>query len=171
MPKMVNVCNFCLKSGILCPKCQTKLKLGEISKTDLEIGRLLLSLEGSYPPLQDVYFHKAVETDSVLALLVGRGDVAKLLGFGGKILRAIGEKTGKNVRILEHGVDDRKFLEDLFAPLNIITINTIWLPDGSQETRVILRKRGRRPPPINAEAVKQIAQKVRGITLRVEFAD
>jgi len=171
MPKMVNVCHFCLKSGILCPKCQTKLKLGEISKADLEIGQLLLSLEGSYPALQEVYFHRAVETDGVLALIVGRGDVAKLLSYGGKILRAIGEKTGKNIRILEHGVDERKFLEDLFAPLNILTINTIWLPDGSQETRVILRRRGRRPLPVNLDAVKQIAQKVRGITLRVEFAD
>ena len=171
MPKMVNVCHFCLKSGILCPKCQTKLKLGEISKTDLDIGRLLMSLENTYPPLQDVYFHKAVEADSLMALIVGKGDVAKLLGYGGKILKALGEKVGKNIRVLEYGVDERKFLEDLFAPLNIITINTIWLPDGSQETRVILRRRGRRPLPLNVEAIKQIAQKVRGITLRVEFAD
>jgi hypothetical protein len=71
---------------------------------------------------------------------------------------------------LEQGVDERKFLEDLFAPLSIITINTIWLPDGTQETRVILRRRGRKPP-LNLEAMKQLAQKVRGITLRVEFAD
>jgi len=168
---MVNVCHFCLKSGILCPKCQAKLRLGEISNTDLEIGRLLLSLESVYPSLQDVNFHKAVETDGVLALIVGKGDVAKLLSHGGKILRIIGEKMGKTVRVLENGVDDRKFLEDLFAPLSIITINTIWLPDRTQETRVILRWRGRRPPPFNVEAVKQIAQKVRGITLRVEFAD
>jgi len=171
MPKMVNVCHFCLKSGILCPKCQAKLRLGEISKTDIEIGRLLMSLEKEHPPLQALYFHKAVETDGVLALIVGKGDVAKLLGQGTKILRTIGEKTGKSIRVLEFGADDRKFLEDLFAPLNIITINTIWLPDGSQETRVILRKRGRRPLPFNVEAIKQIAQKVRGITLRVEFAD
>jgi len=170
MPKMMNVCHFCLKSGILCPKCQAKLRLGEVSKTDLEIGRLLLSLENMYPPLQDVYFHKAVETDSVLALIVGRGDVARLLSYGGKILKTIGEKTGKTVRVLEHGVDDRKFLEDLFAPMSITTINTIWLPDGSQETRVILRRRGRKPL-LNIDAMKQLAQKVRGVTLRVEFAD
>jgi transcription antitermination factor NusA-like protein len=171
MPKMVNVCHFCLKSGILCPKCQSKLKLGEITETDLEIGRLLMSLEDTFAPLQDVYFHKAVETDGVLALIVGRGDVAKILSHGGKILRAIGEKTGKTVRILEYGADDRKFLEDLFAPLNIVTINTIWLPDGSEETRVVLKRRGRRHLPLNVQAVKQIAQKVRGITLRVEYAD
>ncbi len=167
---MMNVCQFCLKSGILCPKCQSKLRLGEITKTDLEIGRLLISLESSYPPLQEVAFHKAVETDHVLAMIVGKGDVARILSQGGKIVKAIGEKTGKAVRVLEYGVDERKFLEDLFAPLNIITINTIWLPDGSQETRVIVRKRGRRPP-LNVDALKQLAQKVRGITLRIEFAD
>ncbi len=164
------LCNFCLKSEILCSKCQSKVKSGQISDTYLEIARLLLSLEKRYPPLQDVYFHKAVETDGVLALIVGQGDVARLLGYGGKIIRAIGEKTGKAIRILEQGVDDRKFLEDLFAPLPVMTINTIWLPDGTIETRVILRKRGRRPPPINVKAMKQIAKKVRNIVLRVEFS-
>ncbi len=171
MPKMVNVCHFCLKSGILCSKCQAKLRLGEITKTDLEIGRLLMSLENTYPPLQDIYFYKAIEHDDVLALIVGRGDVGRLLSYGGKILRAVGHKTGKTVRVLEYGVDTRKFLEDLFAPLSILTINTIWLPDGTTETRVILKKRGRRRPSfLNVEALKQIAQKARGMTLRVEFS-
>ncbi len=162
------LCNFCLKSGILCSKCQGKLKSGEVSEADFEIARLLLSLEEKYPPLQDVYFHKAIEANGVLAVVVKRGDVPRLLGYGGKIIRSLGEKTGKTIRILEHGVDDRKFLEDLFVPMRILTINTIWLPDGTKETRVILR-RGRRRTP-NVKALKEIAQKVRGITLRVEFS-
>jgi len=164
------LCNFCLKSGILCSKCQRKLRSGEVSEVDLEIARLLLSLEDKYPSLQDVYFHKAVEANGVLAILVERGDMPRLLGYGGKIIKALGEKTGKTIRVLEHGADDRKLLEDLFAPLNILTINTIWLPDGTTETRVILRKRGRGRPPMNVEALKEIARKVRGITLRVEFS-
>jgi len=140
-----------------------------VSEVDLEIARSLLSLEDKYPSLQDVYFHKAVEANGVLAVLVKRGDMSRLLGYGGKIIKALSEKTGKTIRVLEHGADDRKFLEDLFAPLSILTINTIWLPDGTTETRVILRKRGRRPP-INVKALKEIARKVRGITLRVEFS-
>ena len=164
------LCNFCLKSGILCSKCQGKLKSGEVSEVDLEIARLLWSLEDKYPSLQDIYFHKAVEANGVLAILVKRGDMSRLLGYGRKIIKALGEKTGKTIRVLEHGVDDRKFLEDLFAPLSILTINTIWLPDGTTETRVILRRRGRRRPPINVKALKEIARKVRGITLRVEFS-
>ena len=164
------LCNFCLKSGILCSKCQGKLKSGEVSEADFEIARLLLSLEEKYPSLQNVYFHKAVEANGVLAIVVKRGDMPRLLGYGGKIIRALGEKTEKRIRVLEHGVDDRKFLEDLFVPLNILTINTIWLPDGTTDTRVILRRRRQRRIPINVEALKEIAQKVRGITLRVEFS-
>jgi transcription antitermination factor NusA-like protein len=106
-----------------------------------------------------------------LAIIVGPGDVSRLLGYGGKIVKALGEETGKRVRVLENGVDDRKFLEDLFAPLSIVTINTIWLPDGTTETRAILRKRRGMQPSFDVKALKEIAGKVRNMTLRVEFSD
>jgi transcription antitermination factor NusA-like protein len=130
-----------------------------------------LSLEEKYPPLQNVYFHRAIEAGRTLAIIVGAGDVPRLLGYGGRIIKALGEETGKNIRVLEEGVDERRFLEDLFAPLSIMTINTIWLPDGSTETRAILRKRRGSQPPFDVNALKEIAQKIRGMTLRVEFAD
>lgn len=156
---------------MLCQKCLAKVKSGEISELDLKIARLLLSLEEKYPSLQNVYFHKVVDVDGMLAVIVGHGDVPRLLGYGGKIIKALGAKVGKAIRVLEYGVDDRKFLEDLFAPLSIVTINTIWLPDGTTETRVILKKRRGRQPPFDVKALKEIARKVRNMTLRVEFAD
>jgi transcription antitermination factor NusA-like protein len=128
-------------------------------------------LEEKYPSLQNVYFHKAVEAGKTLAVLVGSGDVPRLLGYGNKVIKVLGEETGKSIRVLEYGVDERKFLEDLFAPLSIMTINKIWLPDGSTETRAILRKRGRGLPPFDVKALKEIALKIRDMTLRVEFAD
>jgi len=142
-----------------------------VTELDLKVARLLLSLEESYPSLQNVTFYKAVEAGKTLAVLVGRGDAPRLLGHGSKIIKALSEKTGKSIRVLEHGVDDRKFLEDLFAPLSIVTINTIWLPDGTTETRVILRRKGGRQPPFDVKALKEIARKVRNMTLRVEFTD
>ena len=165
------LCSFCLKSGILCQKCLAKLKSGEVSETDLRVARLLMSLEEKFPSLQNVYFHKTIDADRTLAIVVGPGDVPRLLGYGGKIVRTLSEETGKNIRILENGVDDRKFLEDLFAPLSIMTINTIWLPDGSTETRVILRKRRGTHSSFDVKSLKEIASRVRNITLRVEFAD
>ena len=156
---------------MLCPKCSAKLKSGEISELDLKIARLLLSLEEKFPSLQNIFFHKAVDVDKTLAVIVGPGDVPRLLSYGGKIIKALSEETGKSIRVLEYGADDRKFLEDLFAPLSIVTINTIWLPDGTTETRVILKKRHGRQMPFNIKALKEIASKVRNITLRVEFTD
>jgi transcription antitermination factor NusA-like protein len=160
-----------LRSGVLCPKCSAKLKSGEISELDLKIARLLLSLEEKFPSLQNIFFHKAVDVDKTLAVIVGPGDVPRLLGYGGKIIKALSDETGKSIRVLEYGTDDRKFLEDLFAPLSIVTINTIWLPDGTTETRVILKKRHGKQLPFNVKALKEIASKVRNITLRVEFTD
>jgi len=165
------LCQFCLRSGILCSKCQAKVRKGEVSETDLKIARLLISLEDEYPPLQDVYFHKAVEANDVLAILVGRGDVARMLSYGGKITKIMSRETGKKIRILEYQSDERKFLEDLFAPISIITINKIWLPDGTTETRVILKKRWQRRPSIDTDALKKIAKKINDTVLRIEFSD
>ena len=165
------LCSFCLKSGILCQRCSAKVKAGEISELDLKIARLLLSLEEKYPSLQNVCFYKAVNIDKTLAIIVGHGDVPRLLGYSGKIIKAIGDETGKNVKVLEYGVDDRKFLEDLFMPFSILTINTIWLPDGTTETRVILKRKRGAQLPFDVKALKGIASKVRNMSLRVEIAD
>ncbi len=163
------LCSFCLKSGILCRKCSTKVKKGEISNLDLKIARLLLSLETKYPSLQSVCFYKAFDVGRTIAVVVGHGDVPRLLGYGGKIIKTISEETHKSIRVLEQGVDDRKFLEDLFMPLNILTINTIWLPDGTTETRVILKRKRGSQLPFDLKALKEIAKKVRNIVLRIEF--
>jgi len=165
------LCSFCLKSGILCQKCSAKVKAGEISNLDLKIARLLLSLEEKYPSLQNVCFYKAVDVEKTLAIIVGHGDVPRLLGYNGKIMKAIGDETGKNIKVLEYGVDDRKFLEDLFMPFSILTINTIWLPDGTTETRVILKRKRGSQLPYDVKALKEIASKVRKMSLRVEIAD
>lgn len=147
------------------------MKSGEVSELDLKIARSLLSLEEKFPYLQNVNFYKAIDADGTLAIVVGQGDVSRLLGYGGKIIKALGEETGKNIRVLEYGGDNRKFLEDLFAPMSIVTINTIWLPDGSTETRVILKRRRGMHSFLDVKALKEIASKVRNMTLRVEFAD
>src|SRR4030066_1759431 len=165
------LCSFCLKSGILCLKCSAKVRAGEITDLDLKVARLLLSLEEKYPAPQNLWFYKAIDVNRTLAVLVGHGDVPRMLGYGGKIIKGIGDETGKSVRILEQGVDDRKFLEDLFIPLSILTINTIWLPDGTTETRVILKRKRGPQQNLDLNSLKEIARQVRKMSLRVEFAD
>jgi len=70
---------FCIKSGILCRKCQEKIEKGQITDLDLKIIRLLSDLEKENPTLQDVTYHKSVEPDDNLAMRVDRRNMGKML--------------------------------------------------------------------------------------------
>jgi len=160
---------FCVKSGSLCQKCEEKVRKGAITEQDLRIIRTLSELEKEYSILQNVFFHKSVETGNTLAILVDKSDMGRVLGHGGKIIRTLGEKTGKRIKILAYGSDPRQFLEELLNPFSILTINTIWLPDGTTETKVILQGREPKHMPINLDVAKRLAKDIAGLTLRIEF--
>jgi transcription antitermination factor NusA-like protein len=160
---------FCVKSGILCRRCEEKLEKGQITALDLKVIQRMVELEKANPILEDVTYHRAVEADGMMAVLVDKRDLPKLLGGGAKIVRDLGDTFGKRVRLISYGGDDREFLEDLFMPMSILTINTVWIPDGTTETKVILTGRRPRNMPVDLEVVRKIAQELKGMTLRVEF--
>ena len=166
------LCDFCLKSGMLCARCQEKVRSGAITPLYMDVGRFLMDLEKEYPPLQEVTLYDVVREGGILALVVGRGERDKLLGSSGRIMRDIGDKFGRRIIVLERGVSSRRFLEDLFSNMRIITINTIWLPDGTTETKVVLKRerRSQRPSSRRLKALREIAKKVGDINLRIEFA-
>lgn len=161
--------NFCVKSGVLCPRCEEKLRKGQITDLDLQVVRILSELEKDFPILQDVSFERAVESGEVLAILVNKQDVGKVLSSGGKIVRALGEKIRRRIKILGYSGDSRQLIEDLFSPISILTINTVWLPDETTETKVILHGRRPRHMPVDFELARRLAKEIGGMTLRVEF--
>jgi transcription antitermination factor NusA-like protein len=160
---------FCVKSGILCRRCEEKLQKGLITQLDLKVIQRMVELEKDHPVLEEVTYHRSVEAADMMAVLVDKKDMPRLLGGGAKVVRELSESFGKRVKLISFGGDDRAFLEDLFSPLAILTINTIWIPDGSTETKVILTGRRPKKMPIDLEMVHTIAKDLKGMTLRVEF--
>jgi transcription antitermination factor NusA-like protein len=160
---------FCVKSGILCRRCEEKLQKGLITQLDLKVIERIVELEKDHPVLQDVTYHRSVEAADMMAILVDKKDLPRLLGGGAKVVKELSQSFGKRVKLIGFGGDDRAFLEDLFSPLSIFTINTVWIPDGSTETKVILSGRKPRNMPVDLEMVQMIAKDMRGMTLRVQF--
>jgi transcription antitermination factor NusA-like protein len=160
---------FCVKSGTFCRKCQEKIEKGQITDLDLKIIRLLTELEKQNPALQDVTYQKAVEAENSVVILLDKRDMGKVLSDGAKTVHAISDSLGKKVKILSYGGEDRQFLEDLLNPLSILTLNTIWIPDGTTETKVILSGREPRRMPVDLEAAKGLAKQLRNMSLRIEF--
>ena len=58
---------------------------------------------------------------------------------------------------------DKRFLENLFFPARILTINLIWLPDGNKLTKVIITAQNMRISDINVEQIQKITKTVRNI--------
>ena len=160
---------FCVKSGILCRRCEEKVEKGQVTQLDLKVIQRMVELEKDNPVLQDVTYNRSVDADGVMAVLVDKKDMPRLLGGGAKIVKDLGETFGKRVKLISYGGDDREFLEDLFSPLAILTINTVWIPDGSRETKVILTGRRPRNMPMDLDKVRKIAEELKGMTLRIEF--
>jgi hypothetical protein len=155
---------------MLCNKCQAKVESGEVSKQYIEVAKQLLKVENQYQSLQKVRLNNVFEAGSFLVLVVGRGDAAKI-NSDPKLTRNLGDQFNKRVLVIESGVKDRHFLEDLFVNQHIITMNIIWLPDGSTETRVVLQGRGsRRLSKRRLQALVNVAKIVRNMDLRVEYA-
>ena len=165
------LCEFCLRSGMLCSKCQEKVRSGEVDDLYMKVAKFLLDVENQYQALQKASLKRVFESGRFLVLVVGRGDRNKFMDDGEKLIRDLGDKFNRRVIVIEEGVNNRGFLEDLFSNQHIITINIIWLPDGTTETRVVLQGRGaRRLSKRRINALTQIAKKVRNMDLRVEYS-
>lgn len=166
----IQLCEFCLKSGMLCNKCKTKVESGEVSADYIDVAKLLIEMENKFPFLQKVRLDNVLEAGGFLVLVVGKGDAAKF-NVDPKLTRNLGDQFNKRVLVIESSVKDRQFLEDLFMNQHIVTINIIWLPDGSTETRVVLQGRGnRRLSKKRLQALVNVAKIVRNMDLRVEYA-
>ena len=165
------LCEFCLRSGMLCSNCQEKVRSGAVTELYMRVARFLLDIEGQYPLLQKARLENVVRAGGFLVIVVGRGERSRFTSYGGKLTRAIGDEFRKRVLVIEQGVSDRRFLEDLFSNQRIVAINIIWLPDGSTETRVVLgERRSRRLSKKRIKALREIAKEVRDMNLRVEYA-
>ncbi len=120
---------------MLCNKCQEKVSSGVVDDLYMKVAQFLLKVENRNPSLQKARLARVIDVGGFLVLVVGRGDRIKFTGETGGLPRDIGDAFNRRVLIIAEGVNDRGFLEDLFTGQHIVTINIIWLPDGSMVTK------------------------------------
>jgi transcription antitermination factor NusA-like protein len=159
---------FCLRSNVLCKSCDRKIRSGEYTETDLEISRFLTSESEGIHQLADLEFKKSMIEGEYLILVLGKNQSLNFLAQGRKFIRDLSKKYGKRVKLLEEGQTVREFLEGLFAPAKILALNTVWLPDGTTETKVILGRDVHRKKS-EIDALKRLAKTIKGIDIRVQF--
>ncbi|MCP8318299.1 MAG: hypothetical protein L6N95_00535 [Candidatus Methylarchaceae archaeon HK01B] len=162
------ICTFCARTGVLCPKCEAKLRSEHISKADVEISVRLSKLAESLPELDKVTLIRAFDIGGDYILVIKAGG-PHILRRSPQTMKMIESELQGKVWLIEGNATDRRMLEDLFYPVRIATVNVVWLPDGSKLTKAVISGRKTEKIPIDIEQVKRVAKEVRGIELLVEF--
>ncbi len=165
-----SLCTICLKNyPLICGNCQDKIKKGEVTELDVKIARILVNLEDKNPAIKDVTFKGVFQANDVIIVLVGKGDVRRILSASRRVVRQIEDEIGAKIRLVEESRHPQHILQDLIRPVRILGINTIWLPDNSFERKVRISARERENIPLTLEQLQHIIYEMTNERIRIVF--
>ena len=161
------ICSFDAKTGVLCAKCETKLRAGDITQDDVDASNKLAKIADRNQDVNKFTLLKGVRVDGDVVLVLRSPDVSALRS-NGALSERIESDFGQKVWFVESEASDRRFIEGLFHPLRVLSVNLFWLPDGNKLTKVIASGNVSRSR-FDLGKVQKIAKAVRNIELLVEF--
>ena len=167
MQPKLPVCYFDARTGILCANCESRLRKGEITPADVEASKAVAQLSDRVPELTKVTLRRAFEAHGSYVLEFERGDMPTIRSNAALQSELEGALKGK-VWLVGAGTNDRRFLEDVFFPAKVLTVNTVWLPDGGKKTKVIVPARRSERRIGDFDKLRDAVKQARGIELLVE---
>ncbi|TRM90037.1 transcription elongation factor NusA, partial [Sulfolobus sp. A20-N-G8] len=121
----------CVRSGLLCNRCQGLVDEGEVLDYEIEIMKMLLELEETqFKELRECVYHKAYKVDNLLILLVTSSPEMTQQKWI-KIAKILQDKLNIKVRVLEKTNSIKNSAIQLLSPARVLGVNTVWMPDGS----------------------------------------
>jgi transcription antitermination factor NusA-like protein len=165
----VPICTFDAKTGVLCPKCESRLKSGELSDVDVECSIKLIKLSHKNQDIDKLNLIGSQKIDEDYVLILKDSNLSHI-NSNDKLVSSVEEEFKGKVWFVEANSSIRRFLENLFFPIRILKTNMIWLPDGNQVTQVTIESKDYEKFISIIEKIKRIVNAVRKIELVVEIA-
>jgi len=160
--------HICVKSGILCPRCQALIEEGVVDSYEVDVMRALIEMEeSSVRELRDVEYIKTyMEGNLVVIVLKGKLPPQVL----SKIARNLSEKfEGRRVKVALKSRDLRQVASQVLYPARILGINTLWLPDGSVQYIIRVPRSEQRIIREFKEEFEKILSKIMGSVVEIRF--
>lgn len=162
------ICTFDAKTAILCTKCETRLRLGHLTDTDIEGAIKIAKLAERNQDINKFTMTAASRVDKDFIIALSGLDISTIRS-NSALLKTFEDEFQSKVWFVEAEATDRRFIENLFFPAKVLAVNMIWLPDGSKLTKAIISTSNKFESQLNIEKIKQIAREIRNIELLVEF--
>ena len=153
------ICTFDAKAAILCTKCETKLRLGRLIHADVDGAVKISRLAERNQDVNRFTMVRASKVDDDFILSLRSSDIS-ILRTNSSLIKKFEDEFQSKVWFVEAEATDRRFIENLFFPAKVLTVNLIWLPDGSKSTKVIISAKSKLELQLNIEKIKKIAKEI-----------
>lgn len=145
---------ICVRSGLLCPRCEARIREGEYEEWEVDVMKALLDVgERLGGEVRYVKAHR-VGGEVYIFLEAPRGLPVWL---GQELSRALGAR----VYVVEYSKDIRRLASNLLHPARVIGLDYSYLPDGSTLLQVKVDRSPRR-------GVEELAKKVLSLVSGME---
>jgi len=91
---------------------------------------------GFFEKIANVPIIDCILNDERVAFIVKEGDIGAAIGKGGENVKTAEEKFGKKVDIIEYSDDWRKFIRNIFAP---IQLEDVWVKRVGKDVVAFIR--------------------------------
>ena len=163
---------ICVRTGILCPRCQRLVDTGVVQRFEVDIMRALLELESKvdFRFLKDATYVRSLISDNTVVLLIEVKNASLQSRILSKLGRSLAEKIGKKVRVVNIANNNlRDIASQLVYPARVIGINTLWLPDGTIEHIVRIPRSDKRYLPLNTLTLENILSQITGMNVKIRM--
>jgi len=158
-------CEFCVRSRVLCQKCQLLIDEGKYDWLDVDVAESLLKLSRRFN-LSEVEYIKSYEIEGFIVVVLKN---IKRISRGAfiQLERELSSILGKQVKIVEYG-NKNEIIAQLVSPAKLLTISTSWLPDGTSETVVKIPQRELKRLPMGLERLQEILRRVADSSIKID---
>jgi transcription antitermination factor NusA-like protein len=164
------ICGFDAKNSILCPQCEGKVESGELTKADVEASMNLAKIAKSNKEIENFTLYSCKEFNGNFVLSLAKNDIM-LIRQSRTLYRTLQDQFKGKIWLVEADETDKRFIEDLFFPTKILSINAVWAPGGVQKTKAVVSGKWTPKFPIDTEKVVQIVRNARNLDIEIEFED
>ena len=164
------ICIFDAKNAVLCPQCENRVETGELTKADVDASITLANIAKSNNEVDNFTLYSCKEFGGEFVISLAKNDIMKIRQSR-TLYRLLQDQFKGKIWLVEADETDKKFIEDLFFPTKILSINSVWAPGGIQKTKAVVSGRWTPRFPIDTEKVVQIVKNARNLDIEIAFED
>ena len=164
------ICGFDAKNAILCPQCESKVESGQITQADVDASIILAKIAKSNTEIEDFTLYSCKEFQGNCVLSLAKNDIM-IIRQSRTLYRLLQDQFKGKIWLVEADETDKRFIEDLFFPTKVLSINSVWAPGGVQKTKAVISGKWTPRFPIDTEKVVEIVKNARNLDIEIEFED